>query len=80
MTKRPTRKNRRRLTKAERLARDARRLADLLLVADDSVTAPHALLSDPRLAIARQFWDDHARRLADLGTLDEALFDRDHRR
>jgi phage terminase small subunit len=59
------------LSKEERLAREARRLADLLIVADAGVTAAPALLNDPRLAIAKQFWADHAPRLAAIGTLDD---------
>jgi phage terminase small subunit len=68
--KKPIRE-RKRMTRDERLAREARRLADLLIATDAAITAPPAMLNDPRLAMARQFWDDHAPRLARLGTLDE---------
>jgi phage terminase small subunit len=60
-----------RISREERLAAAARRLAALVMTADDSVTAPPILLNDPRLAIARQFWSNHAVRLAALGTLDD---------
>lgn len=58
-----------RLTKAERLAAEAKRLAELLAAGDD-VLVPPELLADPRLMAARQVWLDLAPRLSALGTLD----------
>jgi phage terminase small subunit len=63
---------RKRLTKAERAAAEAKRLASLLAkAAIDSPLAPPAFLTDPRLAPAFAFWNEYAPRLQALGLLEE---------
>jgi phage terminase small subunit len=77
MARRPQPKKRepkrKRLTKELRAMAEAKRLAKLLAEAPPAspgALAPPALIADPRLAPAYQFWKDHADKLSALGTLE----------
>ena len=69
----PRKRQRKRMTKAERIIAEATRLADLLAAAPATPggpLAPPMYINDPRLAGAAAVWNEHATRLETLGMLE----------